>query len=569
MRRFFDKTLKLTLIIGTPLLLAAWVCYFYPWLECMENESFFCFLPAWMQSFFAEPGGFSRLLSRFFVQFFCNRAFMVAVLAFLAMFLFLAARGFARALVPGESRSAWWRLLPGLVVFVPFWCFAYRDLYHFCLAVAYWLNMMAVWASLPLVERDPVPAPGKGKTFVWRLSLFFVACVLLFYLTGPVSLLYVSLTGILVPWSEFFRSAAVRANPFPALGFSLTGIASWVLTAWLFSIVFVYPVRTMFGLDLWQGRDKDLSLHRVFSRSEKMADREQWRALVDMASTYFDANPNPVDGADREHYVIREMLAVNLKEALLESGLLNRRFFSYGDIHEMNMMLPGNSIAGEYNFPNMRFAWHLGLFVPMRIYTNNILNVNGLQNATLKMVIPNALFLKRYDLAANYLYYLRYTLFYTGLAREWQESFFAEQRRINNQRMQEEPGTALDGWVLQMYTPRSGRNVLEYYTFLKLLYKELDSLPSLARHYRRCGYKILPDYVQEGLLILQDYEPDRDTALRRYAGYDYSPAILAGFRRARQDQKLHRMGGLTVDDIRKTQGSTYFFHYYFRRFLYR
>ncbi len=51
MRRFFDKTLKLTLIIGTPLLLAAWVCYFYPWLECMENESFYrvlsfpCFLP--------------------------------------------------------------------------------------------------------------------------------------------------------------------------------------------------------------------------------------------------------------------------------------------------------------------------------------------------------------------------------------------------------------------------------------------------------------------------------------------------------------------------------------------
>lgn len=274
----------------------------------------------------------------------------------------------------------------------------------------------------------------------------------------------------------------------------------------------------------------------------------------------------------------REQLAENLKLALLKNGLLNRRFFSYSDIYEMNMMLPGNSVSGEYNFSNMRFAWHLGLFVPMRIYTNNTLNVEGLQNATISVIIPNAIFLGRYDLAGNYNYFLQHTLFYGKQARRWRDcnslekseadSFFFAQRHNNNLQMQEEPGTVLDGWVFQMYSPNSGKELLEYYTFLKLFYKDLDSLPSLVQHYRRLGYKTLPDYVQEGLLILQNYEPERGGKPQKYADYEYSPVLLNEYKRFRRSQKLHQMERLKVTDVQKMHGTTYSFHYHFRRFIY-
>lgn len=538
------------------MLLAAWVCYFYPWLECMENESFFCFLPSWLGSFFVRPGGFSELLARFFVQFFCRPAAMVAVLAIIGILLFFSVRAYARRVIP--QRTGRFRpflcFIVGLVLFLPFWFLAYRNLDGFRLAVGVWFNMLAVWACLGLFK------PCKGKKVIIRLFLFLVIEVLLYHLTGPVSLLYVLLALFLRPW------------------FGLSGVALYVLTAWLSSLVFVYPIQTLF-LPRFPENNADLALQRVFAQSECWAEHQQWDRLVKTASAYFDLHPEEPQDADLQQLQVRELLAVNLKLALLKSGRLNRQFFSYSHIYEMNQFLPVSFFAGEYNFSNMRFAWHLGLFVPMRIYTNNMLNVNGLQNATLRKIVPDAIFLQRYDLAANYLYYLSHTLFYASEAERWQasnssflsgqDSFFVEQRTLNTDRIYEERGTNLDNWVELMYTSRSDEDMLEYYTFLQLFYKNIKELPALAEHYRRLGYRTLPDYVQEGLLILQGYEPETDTVPEIYSGYAYSPTVLAVFKRARQDQKLHQMGVMDVNILKKNQGSTYFFHYYFRRFLYQ
>lgn len=559
MQRFFDKTVRLIVFTGTPLLFTAWVCYFYPWLECMENESFFCYLPSWLLSFFAVPGGFSELLARFFAQFFYYRAAMVAVMFLLGVSLFFAARACAFGLVPPKTKSGrLWGTITGLVLFVPFWLLAYRDLAHFSVAVAYWLNLMAAWACLRLYK-----AEKTRKTPVLPLLLFLPLCALLYYLTGPVSLLYVLLACL-----------------YGSLKTLVPKMALWVLMAWISSVVFVVPtpVQTIRGIWIRHEKSADLSLQRIFARSEKMADRQQWNELVGMASAYFDKHPQPDEEFNIGQRRTRELLAVNLKLALLKSGRLNSQYFSYNHVYEMNMMMPGRTFSGEYNISNMRFAWQLGLFVPMRIYTNNMLNVKGLQNATLNVIIPNAIFLQRYDLAANYIYFLQHTLFYGRQARKWQacnsaessaqDAFFAVQRRMNKSQMQEERGTDLDSWVELMYTPVSDKDVLEYYTFLQLFYKKMDSLPALAEHYHRLGYKTLPDYLQEGLLILQDYNPEHQTSPKTYAGYGYSPVVLKEYGRARQIYKLYKMGAVNAENVEKLHGSTYFFHYYFRQFLY-
>lgn len=559
MQRFFDKTVRLIVFTGTPLLFAAWVCYFYPWLECMENKSFFCYLPSWLLSFFAVPGGFSELLARFFAQFFYYRAAMVAVMFLLGALLFLAARACAFGLIPQKSRyRRLWVILVGLVLFVPFWLLAYRDLAHFSVAVAYWLNLMAAWACLRLYKAEKTP-----KRPILPLLLFLPLCALLYYLTGPVSLLYVLLACL-----------------YGSLKTLVPKMALWVLAAWASSVVFVVPSPLQTVRGIWVRREKsaDLSLQRIFARSEKMADRQQWNELIDMASAYFDKHPQPGKDFNIGRFRTRELLAVNLKLALLKSGRLNRQYFSYNHVYEMNLMLPGHKFAGEYHFANMRFAWQLGLFVPMRIYTNNMLNVAGLQNATLNVIIPNAIFLQRYDLAANYIYFLQHTLFYRRQAQKWQacnsaeksaqDAFFNEQRHINSFRMQEEKGMELDSWVEQMYTPVSSKDVLEYYTFLQLFFKRLDSLPALAEHYRYLGFNTLPTYLQEGLLILQDYDPQQPEPPQTYADYAYSPSVLAEYGRSRQAYKLYKMGSVSAETIEKSQGFTYFFHYYFRRFLY-
>ncbi|MCM1041950.1 MAG: DUF6057 family protein [Bacteroides sp.] len=561
MPRFLNKTLRLIVFIGTPLLLAAWVCCFYPWLECIENESFFCFLPSYLRSFFAVPGGFSELTARFFAQFFYCRATMVAVVVFMGALLFFAARACAFSLIPekaGRYRRLW-VLLAGMVLFVPFWLLAYRDLSGFCAATAYWLNMVAAWVVLSLYGLE-----NGRKTPLWQSLLLLPLCILMYYLAGLASLVFLLLVSLPVSLKMIFPN-----------------LCGWTLAAWVFSIVFVCP-NPVQQIEGWKVRQEDragLRLQRIFARTEKMADRLQWNELTELASRYFDTYPVPSENANIGERKTRELLAVNLKLALLESGKLNRQYFSYNHVAEMNLLMSGLPLTGNYNIPTMRFAWRLGLFVPMRIYANNMLNVKGLQNATLNVIIPNAIFLQRYGLASNYLYFLQHTLFYRPQAAKWQacnsaddsekDSFFAAQRRMNTSRMQEERGTELDHWVEMMYTPNSNREMLEYHTFLQLFNKTLDSLPALARHYRRLGYTTLPDYLQEGLLILQDYDPEQGGEPQTYVDYAYSPAVLASFKRARQDYRLYKMGALSVAGVEKRQGSSYFFHYYFRQFLYR
>lgn len=329
-------------------------------------------------------------------------------------------------------------------------------------------------------------------------------------------------------------------------------------------------------------------VRKIFYRCERAADNRDWDRICREATAYFDAHlrfdPRKWESSffvgdsfeeARAVFHYRELLAVDLKLALLKSGRLNRQFLSYGGVPEMNMLFPAVPlVAGRYNIPHIRMAWHTGLFVPMRIYTNNLLNAGGLSNAGLRWIIPNSVYLARYALAGNYLYYQAHTLAYRSLARYWQaynspetaegQEYIARNRQSGNPRMVEED-IMLDFWARAVYTPASDTALLEYRCMLDLLYKKIGNLPAYVRHYRRLGFNTLPAYLQEGLLILQDYDPDKGDPIP-YSAYAYSNSVLDDYVSAVRARRLWQEGRLPFSEIRDRFGSTYFFHYYFRTF---
>ena len=593
-----NTDLRVFVISANGLLLTALVCwlgYFFPWFGYLEQSSFFCFLPSYLEPFLTKPAGVAELAARFLAQFFLFPVGVVAVHFALVMQLSLSLVGITRAL---KCRSLWWGVVAGSA-FLPYWIFAFNGMAGFTVAVAYVANLTVAWACLSL-------ARFKG----WGMVCVFITAVFMYHFTGPLALF------CLLP-------VMVR---FPVYGWAL--LPFWLLMAFLDARCFIYSFIQTSGIAFWQSCDfvqktvwivttviwlagiffcriqwnpvrhdshrgfillpvwailwlipvwcEARPLERAFYLSEQYARQENWKKVIKTTSDYFDRHPFPDASADYNEAGLRDMMAVNLKLALLKTGRLNDSFFAYGNIEEMNTYMIGLSAGGHYNFPSVRFAFQSGLWIPLRIFTNNILNAYGIENATLRAIIPNSIFWQRYELARNYLYYQSHTLFYRKEARYWQafadestsdqQAAISFRRQSDSRKMWEEEGLALDAWVQAMYSPASDSTTLEYFTFTQLFYKKPDSLPALTAHYRRLGYRTLPQYLQEALLIIQHYEPSGSTPPQTYSEYTYSPAVLKNYVRAESDRILYREGVLTLDELQSRYGSTYWFHYYFRRF---
>ena len=305
--------------------------------------------------------------------------------------------------------------------------------------------------------------------------------------------------------------------------------------------------------------DNAFGVQWTFYKSEKAAEAQEWESVYRLASRYFDAHPEE-NNLSQEKAEYRDMLSVNLKLALLKTRRLNREFFSFDQVPEMQAMFPyENSAAGRYNIPNIRLAWHVGLMVPMRIYANNHLNTHGLSNATVRWIIPNSIYLGRYDLAQRYLHYQAHTIAYRKEAHYWQaynspeaasvHPYIRHHRESGSKRTIEE-AVFLDFWATQIYTPLSDTLLLDYKTFTDLYYLHWENLPADVAHYHRLGLP-LPIYLQEGLFLARTYKPGEVTE-----------EVLHECLRVEEACRLFQRGELSYRDLWVSCGSTYSFHYY-------
>lgn len=300
-------------------------------------------------------------------------------------------------------------------------------------------------------------------------------------------------------------------------------------------------------------------VQRTFYQSEKAAEAQEWERVYRLAGRYFDAHPEET-AMSQQKAEYRALLSVNLKLALLKTRRLNREFFSFGQVPEMWAMFPyEGSAAGRYNLPNIRLAWHAGLMIPMRIYANNHLNTHGLNNAAVHWIIPNSIYLGRYDLARRYLYYQAHTLAYRKEARYWQaynspeaastHPYIRHHRESGNTRTIEED-VFLDFWVEKIYTPLSDTLLLDYKTFTDLYYLHWENLPAAATHYHRLGLP-LPIYLQEGLFLSRAYKPG-----------EVSAEVVRECRRVEAACRLWKRGELSYKELWARCGSSYILYYY-------
>lgn len=304
---------------------------------------------------------------------------------------------------------------------------------------------------------------------------------------------------------------------------------------------------------------KAFAVQRVFYKSEKAAEAQNWENVYRLASRYFDAHPEE-SKLSQQKAEYRDMLSVNLKLALLKTRRLNREFFSFARVPEMQAMFPyENSAAGRYNIPNIRLAWHAGLMVPMRIYANNHLNTHGLSNAAVRWIIPNSIYLGRYDLAQRYLHYQAHTLAYRAEANYWQaynspetaatHPYLSHHRKSGNKRTIEE-AVFLDFWAEQIYTPLSDTLLLDYKTFIDLYSLHWENLPADVAHYHRLGLP-LPEYLQEGLFLSRTYKPGEVTE-----------EVLRECRRVEETCRLWERGKFDYEELWARCGASYVFYYY-------
>ena len=304
---------------------------------------------------------------------------------------------------------------------------------------------------------------------------------------------------------------------------------------------------------------KAFGAQRIFYKSEKAAEAQEWESVYGLASRYFDAHPEAgkLSQAKAEY---RDLLSVNLKLALFQTRRLNREFFYFGRVPEMQAMFPyENSAAGRYNIPHIRLAWHAGLMVPMRIYANNLLNTHGLSNAAVNWIIPNSIYLGRYDLAQRYLYYQAHTIDYRKEAHYWQaynspesssaHSYIAHHRKSGSKRTIEE-AVFLDFWAEQIYTPLSDTLLLDYKTFIDLYSLHWENLPADAAHYHRLGLP-LPIYLQEGLFLARTYKQGEVTE-----------EVVRESRRVEAACRLFQRGELSYNELWARCGASYVFYYY-------
>ncbi|MEG1498844.1 MAG: hypothetical protein RR393_05410, partial [Bacteroidales bacterium] len=320
-------------------------------------------------------------------------------------------------------------------------------------------------------------------------------------------------------------------------------------------------------------------LERVFLKVENAITDHNWEKALYHGNLYYKKHAQD----DFSNPKLRLGIATYMKLALIKNNQLNDLFLSYYRVPEMGSMLPFSLPYWEnFNILMAQFYFETGLYVPAMSTLTCLLEEKGLQNETIKKMIPTLIYVKRFALAENYLYYLKHSLPYSNLASYW-EKFNSEEasnksnlikwKREQAGKTYHEEKPYLDDWVVETYSPLSfNQDLLNYYTLITLLNKNLTPVPALVAHYKKIQAKRLPTYLQEAVLLSIKYKEDpkiRRNALQKngYMGFTFDRAVLDQFDRMYKDVMLYNQGIVSASALERHYADTYFFHYLFGKFL--
>ncbi len=113
------------------------------------------------------------------------------------------------------------------------------------------------------------------------------------------------------------------------------------------------------------------------------------------------------------------------------------------------------------------------------------------------------------------------------------------------------------------------RNLLDYYTLLLLLDKDLGALPAVVSAYASIGAPVLPVYVQEALCIWCMEQGENPQAILRhdFDGYHINIDNFERVDAVYRARFLVQNGRESFAEITRKYATTYTYHYLFGKMM--
>ncbi len=536
------------LLWPTSLLVACFVAWHYDeLLWSLERNSFFSFSFDFLRAFLAGgnqlPGldifyPVPQLIGAFFLQFYKGWGVYVTFSLLCAGFSVMASLcslHFLKRLFP--KQAAWFAILFPLFGFLwaGVWCWlALSPIFPFYFAYTLLLSLFVFFLS------------GKLPT-CGRLAMGSVWLILSFSVTGGLCSLC------------FLVAMVIRE----AITFRPTS-GVWLFIPFLFGIAIQANILHTNHLSIQKGLVSDLpNFHNrlphpvkfflLVKQTERLCLEERYADALEFADAYWFSHPCPISdvmngqntfyaGLSEDEIIFRLRLASYTKTALIGSGNLVSRFFSYyripeiynlhNDLRQIDFSL--ESMLRQRALENPTATYYIGV---------NLLDYNRFSYANLRICIPSMLASYQYGLANKYIRILQGTLFYGKDADRWLEL----SNSIQIDSIQRNP---------------SSRATLDCLLLDRLLSKDLMGASSLIPSYIRLNENF-PRPLQELICIMQrEMFPISDSVQTFLKDMPVDESVERNFRRFLHDFSLWLQGQKTTEELTAEYGHTYPYYYY-------
>lgn len=323
------------------------------------------------------------------------------------------------------------------------------------------------------------------------------------------------------------------------------------------------------------------SLDRTLLKAQNAIEANNYARSLQLCERYYEKyHPAQDEMKDENIAASRFTLAACLKLSLLQQGELCSRFLDYTNYYEMNLMYPAD-LPFRYTcaWPYIKTYDALRLYAPQVPFIFAYTEKVGYQNRLAEPLLAAEYGTQQIRLAKITRRYIKSTLYgqrvsvpaCVGVEDGARPLPLSSPDLVRG-------GASPDEWV-RVYVARYkvadsalcglNRPLLDYYTLLLLLDKDLGAMPDIVKTYAACGAPVLPVYVQEALCIWCMEQGENPQAILRH-DFDGYHINIDNFERVDAVYRARYMvqnGQESFADLTRKYASTYTYHYLFGKMM--
>ncbi|MDE5609158.1 MAG: hypothetical protein K2I66_02090, partial [Bacteroidales bacterium] len=319
-------------------------------------------------------------------------------------------------------------------------------------------------------------------------------------------------------------------------------------------------------------------LDRSLLKIQNAIAQDNYARSLQLCERYYEKYHPAQDELKEENTAaLRFTLAACLKLSLMQQGKLCSRFLDYGAFYEMNLMYPAD-LPFRYTcaWPYIKTYDALRLYAPQVPFIFAYTEKVGYQNRLMSPMLAAECGTQQIRLEQITERYVKSTLYgqRVSVPACVGDEDGARPVPVSSPELVR-GGTTLDEWV-RIYGARRmeegavlERGLLDYYTLLLLLDKDLGAMPAVVKAYAAAGAPVLPVYVQEALCIwCMEQGENPQTILRR--DFDGFHINIDNFERVDEVYRaryLVQNGQESFAELTRKYASTYTYHYLFGKMM--